>query len=83
MPDLTIPPTPLTPRESEILLLLCACIGRKEIASQCGISVSTVNTHLENIYKKWNVHTEAQAVIMALYSGAVRVEDAYMMMRAQ
>lgn len=58
----------LSARELEVLDLLSKGLAYKEVASQLGISYSTVHRHVENIYKKLHVHSCTQAV--AKYLGA-------------
>ncbi|WP_445749227.1 response regulator [Polaribacter sp.] len=55
----------LTIRESEILEYLCKGMSYKTIADKCFISPRTVNRHIENIYRKLNVHTAIEANNMA------------------
>ena len=54
--------TSLSPRETEILRLLAQGYLYKEIASQLGISVFTVNNFIRRIYEKLHVTTRGQAV---------------------
>ena len=56
----------LTPREHEILALLCRGESYKMIAGDLGISQGTVHCHIKNIYKKLQVNSNAQAVANAL-----------------
>jgi DNA-binding NarL/FixJ family response regulator len=58
--------TPLSPREEEILSLLANGALYKEIASELGISLDTVRTHLRRIYEKFHVHTRTEAVVRYL-----------------
>jgi DNA-binding NarL/FixJ family response regulator len=51
----------LTRRETEILEYLCKGMSYKNIAEECFISQRTVNTHIENIYRKLNVHNAVEA----------------------
>lgn len=51
----------LTKRETEILEFLCKGMSYKKIADECFISQRTVNTHIENIYRKLNVHNAVEA----------------------
>ncbi len=51
----------LTKREAEILSYLCKGMTYKKIADECFISQRTVNTHIENIYRKLNVHSAVEA----------------------
>ena len=53
----------LSPREKEILALLGKGYLYKEIASQLGISVETVRTHIHNTYQKLHVRTRTEAVM--------------------
>lgn len=56
----------LSDREKEILGLLVKGMSYKMIASQCFISVETVNNHLRNIYRKMNVHSKGEAITKAI-----------------
>ena len=57
--------TPLTPRETEILQLLCEAKPYKVIASDLEISVGTVHSHIKSIYKKLEVSSQSEAMIKA------------------
>lgn len=48
--------TKLTLREQEILRLVAADLGNKEIAQRLNLSLSTVKNHVHNILKKLQVH---------------------------
>jgi LuxR family maltose regulon positive regulatory protein len=53
---------PLTRRESDVLRRIAAGLTNQEIAGELVVSVSTVKTHINNIYGKLGVHTRTQAV---------------------
>ena len=53
---------PLSEREIEVLRLLNTSLDTTEIARELIISVSTVRTHVKNIYSKLNVNRRIQAV---------------------
>jgi DNA-binding NarL/FixJ family response regulator len=55
----------LTSREQEVLRLLAEGLDAAEIAGRLFISRKTVRTHIENIYRKLQVHNRAQAVGLA------------------
>jgi DNA-binding NarL/FixJ family response regulator len=53
----------LTKREVEILSQLAKGSFYKEIALQMNVSIDTVRTHLQHIYKKLQVRSRHQAVL--------------------
>jgi|SRR5581483_10496041 len=53
--------TKLSKREQEVLALLAKGYLYKEISDQLGISVSTVKSHLKQIYEKLHVQTRTEA----------------------
>jgi len=53
----------LTQREIYLLLLLKQGLNNKEIAGKSFISLGTVKTHFNNIFKKLNVRNRLQAII--------------------
>lgn len=53
----------LTPREREVLAMVCEGHGDAHIAAQLGISRNTVRNHLSNIYGKANVRRRSEAVV--------------------
>lgn len=56
----------LTTREHEILSLLVQGLSYKMISQRCFISLPTVNTHIQNIYEKLQVHSVVEAVTKAI-----------------
>jgi DNA-binding NarL/FixJ family response regulator len=56
----------LTPREMEILELICLGASNKEISSRLGISYQTVKNHVTAILHKLGVKDRTQAVLYAL-----------------
>jgi DNA-binding NarL/FixJ family response regulator len=52
----------LSPRERQVLELLAQGYLYKEIAEQLTLSITTVNTHIRNIYDKLHVRSRSQAV---------------------
>lgn len=60
---------PLSPREIEVLRGLSRGMVYKQIASQLGLSSSTVRSHLHNIYGKLGAGDRAQAVLIATEKG--------------
>jgi DNA-binding NarL/FixJ family response regulator len=67
----TAPPTliedyRLTTRENEILYSLVDCLSYKKIADKYCVSISTIRTHICNIYTKLHVNSKAEAVARVL-----------------
>ena len=65
------PPTSLTPRETEILLLVAEGLANGEIAARLTISEETVKTHVGRILVKLDLRDRTQAVVYAYESGLV------------
>jgi DNA-binding NarL/FixJ family response regulator len=60
------PEEKLSERELDILKCLVAGDSYKMIASNCFISMGTVRSHINNIYKKLHVNSKSEAVVKAL-----------------
>jgi putative nucleotidyltransferase with HDIG domain len=64
-----VEPSPLSVREMEVLRSLAEGKVYKQIAQDLTLSVSTVRTHLHNVYAKLGVIDRAQAVLTATDKG--------------
>jgi putative nucleotidyltransferase with HDIG domain len=62
-------PCPLSARELDVLRHLSEGMVYKQIASEMQLSVSTIRTHLHNVYGKIGAVDRAQAVLTARDSG--------------
>jgi LuxR family maltose regulon positive regulatory protein len=62
---------PLTPRELEVLRLICAGDSNQAIAEKLFITVASVKKHTGNIYGKLGVTSRTQAIIQAQLLGLV------------
>jgi len=67
--------TELCDREIEILRLAAEGMTSKEIASVLNISGLTVNSHFSNIFRKLDVQSRIEAVMVALRRGWISVSD--------
>jgi putative nucleotidyltransferase with HDIG domain len=65
----SIDPSPLTPREGEMLKLLAKGKSCKQIAFELDRSPSTVRSHLHNSYEKLGALDRSQAVLIATDQG--------------
>jgi putative nucleotidyltransferase with HDIG domain len=62
-------PCPLSSREVDVLRRLARGMVYKQIASELGLSTSTIRTHLHNVYGKLGAMDRAQAVLIATERG--------------
>jgi DNA-binding NarL/FixJ family response regulator len=63
----------LTPREVEILQLICDGKSNKEIATQLDLSANTVAVHRANIMDALGIHKTAELVVYAIRNGLVNI----------
>ncbi len=61
----------LTPRELEVLQLICSGLNNREIAGRLSLSVNTIAVHRANIMSALGVHKTAELVVYALQNGLV------------
>ena len=62
-------PEPLTPRELEVLRLICEGLSNRDIAEQLTVTLNTVKKHSSHIYGKLGVRSRAQAIVQAQQLG--------------
>jgi len=62
----------LSPRESEVLSLIARGFTYAEVADRMEILLSTVQSHVRNIYGKLDVHNKSEAVFEARQLGLLR-----------
>lgn len=63
--------TRLTPRELEVLQLICDGLSNREIADSLGVSANTVAVHRTHIMNALGVHKTAELVMYALQHGLI------------
>ena len=69
-PPATAPaPSPLTPRETEVLQLIAKGLSYQRIADTLAMSPHTVTTHIKQIYRKLAVNSRGEAVFEAMQLG--------------
>ncbi|TMD90101.1 MAG: response regulator transcription factor [Chloroflexi bacterium] len=61
----------LTARERDVLRLVAAGVASRDIASQLGISYTTVRTHIRSLGRKLDVHSKIEATAKARELGLV------------
>jgi len=64
-------PSPLTPREIEVVQLIAKGLIAKEIAGRLNLSTHTIYTHRKNIMKKLNLNTSSELVLYAVSNGFI------------
>jgi DNA-binding NarL/FixJ family response regulator len=63
----------LTPRELEVLQMICSGMSNKEIAEKLALSVNTVAVHRANIMNALGLHKTAELVVYAISNGLVTI----------
>lgn len=61
----------LTPRELEVLELICAGRSNREIAAELDLSINTIGVHRANIMDALGVHKTAELVAYAIRNGLI------------
>jgi DNA-binding NarL/FixJ family response regulator len=61
----------LTPRELEVLQLICDGLSNRDIAARLNLSANTVAVHRANIMNTLGVHKTAELVVYAIQNGLV------------
>jgi DNA-binding NarL/FixJ family response regulator len=70
-PTVAAAPITLSRREHEVLRLISRACSNREIATELGISVETVKTHLERLYRRLGVSGRTDAVAKGLRAGLI------------
>jgi len=63
----------LTPRELQVLQLICDGKSNREIAAALELSVNTVAVHRANIMQTFGIHNTAELVVYAIRRGLVSI----------
>ena len=64
---------PLTPRESEVLMMMAEGLANKTIAFKLGISEHTVKFHVGSIFGKLGVSSRTEAVALGIRQGLIMI----------
>lgn len=59
----------ISPRESEVLALICQGLNNQEIADQVFLSMNTIKTHVRLLYKKIGAESRTQALLWGIDHG--------------
>lgn len=69
------PPQPLSAREVQVLSLMAQCVPVREISRRLSISIKTIDTHKQSIFRKLGVHTQRDAVLRGWELGFIGSAD--------
>lgn len=69
------PLTPLTPRQTEILRLICRGCSTRTIAEGLGLSVKTVDAHRAQLMERLGLRDVPSLVLYAVRQGLVNIDD--------
>lgn len=59
----------LSPREAEVLALICQGLGNDEIADRAYLSINTVKTYVRTLYRKIGVESRTRALLWGIDHG--------------
>ncbi len=68
-------PKRVTRRETEMLQYIARGFLNKQIAAALGISEQTVKNHVYTIMLKMNCHTRAEAVVIGINRGLIKISE--------
>jgi DNA-binding CsgD family transcriptional regulator len=66
-------PSPVSPRERQVLTLIAAGADLEQIADELSISLHTVRTHIVNAYRKLGARNRAHAITLAMQQGLIEL----------
>jgi DNA-binding NarL/FixJ family response regulator len=73
--ELAEPAGNITPRQREIIRLLCNGFTGQEICGVLTIAEDTLNVQKRKVYACWNVRNEKELIRAALFHGLITVEE--------
>ena len=59
----------LSPREAEVLALICQGFSNDEIADRAYLSINTVKTYVRTLYRKIGVESRTRALLWGIDHG--------------
>ena len=65
----------LTEREREIVKLILSGKNKRNIAKILSLSVSTIKTNVENIYRKFDVHNRVELIVYLIKNNIIDLDD--------
>jgi DNA-binding CsgD family transcriptional regulator len=65
----------LTNRETEVFELAAEGLRKEEIAERLYISPATARTHLQRVYRKLSIHSQAELMTLAVHGGREEKDD--------
>lgn len=65
----SVEPVSLTPRERDVLILLCKGFGIEDIGARLVMGRHTVNDHMKEVFRKLQVGSRAEAAVLACRMG--------------
>lgn len=72
---LSDPPTPLSEREQQLLILIAQGFNNDEIARRLHVGRGTVNNYISRLYSTIGVENRSQATTYAIKQGLLRLDD--------
>jgi DNA-binding NarL/FixJ family response regulator len=75
LPEPSSAASALSQREKEVLVMTAQGMSGREISGELGISERTVEAHLGAVYSKFGAKNKVEAVLMALKSGILLLDE--------
>jgi DNA-binding NarL/FixJ family response regulator len=75
LPEPSSAASALSQREKEVLVMTAQGMSGREISGELGISERTVEAHLGAVYSKFGAKNKTEAVLMALKSGILLLDE--------
>ncbi|MFN2494375.1 MAG: response regulator transcription factor [Pseudonocardiaceae bacterium] len=63
------PAVHFAPREQDIMRLVAEGLGDKQIATRLGVSIRTIRTHFERLFRRHNIHSRTAALSLWMRTG--------------
>lgn len=67
----------LTERELEIVTLILTGKNKREIAKTLSLSLSTIKTNVENIYRKFDIHNKVELIIYVIKNNIIDLDNTF------
>ena len=68
-------PPNLTPRQFEVLLLICCGLSNREIATQLYLGSNTIKVHIRNLFQLFEARDRTFLAVAAIKLGSISLDQ--------